>query len=327
MREPMKKLFVFLAVLALGAAARLTAALHPSAGTRNGGILASQTAVRPAAMGNAYTAVADDVNSLFTNPAGLGFLKHVEILAGRKEMFEGISLSHAALTLPSGFLSAGNLDNLGTLAGAVSYLDYGGIDARDRTGSRMGLNLGAREAVINAAYGKSLWQRLAVGINVKMYYLQYSEANSKETAYDFGALYKMVPGLCTVGFAVNNLGTDIHLNQVNEPLPRAVKGGVAFTPLGERLTLAFDLVDPEDNDLRYNAGGEWWLTSLFAVRAGYDSGYDLGTGLTAGCAIRISDFEAGFFPVRRLTIDYAFTPSTELGNVHNAAITFRFGDQ
>jgi len=324
----MKKLFFILLVFPF-IVQTVGAVVDPLAGTKNEGLLNAPMAVRPAGMGNAYIAAANDIHSIYTNPAGLGYLRHVEINLGRTQGFEGISISHVAMSFPSGLLSAGNSDNLGTLAVGVGYMDYGQIDARDRNGNPAALDLGTREILADVSYGKTFYDHLALGVNAKYYYQQYSEAFNKNINYDLGVQYKvnLNPNLWSVGLAVKNMGGGIRLIQTDEAIPQTVTAGVAFTPWGDRLTLAFDIEDPGDNGLGYKAGVEYWATKMFAFRTGYDSTNQLGLGLTAGFSIRLIEVELAFFPIRHLTLDYAYVPSTNLGDVHQFALTARFGDQ
>lgn len=321
------KRFEFLLTLLAMTTAPVFGVIHPNAGTLNSSILNSQPGVRPAGMGNAYTAVAEDIHSVYANPAGLGYLRHAEINMIHSLKYEEISESHVAFSIPTGLMSAGNLSNFGTFAGSIGLVDYGHLDARDRSGNPSSLDLKSKEVMAMASYGKSVYERLSVGFSAKYYILQYSEAFVRDFAYDFGFQYKIHPDFCKAGFAVKNLGNSIRLIQTDEDLPRSVTAGIAVTPWGGRVTVAFDVEDPEDNYPAYKSGGEFWVNNMFAVRAGYNSSNDMGTGVTAGFSLRVREIEAGFFPIRHLTLDYAFVPQSRLGDVHRFGLTFRFGDR
>src|SRR5512146_127828 len=91
-------------------------AVDSRAGTSTDGILTNQDGARPAGMGGAYTAVSDDINAIYRNPGGLGFLTKMEVAGTR---FSGVSQLNAndiAVALPLGDVSAGNVRNMGVLA-------------------------------------------------------------------------------------------------------------------------------------------------------------------------------------------------------------------
>jgi len=87
-------------------------------GTTGGTILSMPMGARAIAMGEAYTAQADDVSSLYWNPAGLALLNQSQASFMYSQEFQDISLSQAAVATP--------LEN-GGLGASVSYLNYGKI--------------------------------------------------------------------------------------------------------------------------------------------------------------------------------------------------------
>ena len=74
-------------------------------------------------------------------------------------------------------------------------------------------------------------------------------------------------------------------------------------------------------------GLELRLNEVVALRAGYDDAYDAGSGLTMGAGILIKDFELGFFPLKRVTLDYAYRPSDDLEALHYITIGARVATQ
>ena len=58
---------------------------------------------RPIAMGNAFSAVADDANTIYYNPAGLGRLKHPQLTAGYGRLYLGLT---DGSNIGSGFIGA-----------------------------------------------------------------------------------------------------------------------------------------------------------------------------------------------------------------------------
>jgi hypothetical protein len=67
---------------------------------------------------------------------------------------------------------------------------------------------------------------------------------------------------------------------------------------------------PTDNDMYACGGVEFGLSSAIALRAGYRSGRDIGSGLSAGLGFRLD----------RVGIDYAYVPYAELGDTHRFSL-------
>ncbi|HEX4046962.1 MAG TPA: hypothetical protein VH309_03970, partial [Elusimicrobiota bacterium] len=89
----MRRAFLAALLLALAAAAaRPAAALGaPQEGTEGAAFLTLEPGARAEALGGAFGGVADDALAANYNPAGLGFLGHIEAAAGREDRFQGLS--------------------------------------------------------------------------------------------------------------------------------------------------------------------------------------------------------------------------------------------
>ncbi len=74
--------------------------IHPDAGTTAATFLKIGVGARPSGMGEAFLAVADDVNAVYWNPAGLAFLKRQEVTAMHSEWFQDIRYDFAAYARP-----------------------------------------------------------------------------------------------------------------------------------------------------------------------------------------------------------------------------------
>lgn len=326
----MKKTALLLALCLLAAVREAPAA---EISRRGGAVLKAQSGARPRGMGNAFAAVADDANCLFINPAGLGIMRHVEFTAMNRFIPGAINQSHAALVVPMGNVSARNVRNFGSFGAFFKFVDYGRIPERDAAGAATGGDFSARDGVLGLSYGKPLSARLAFGVNAKLYGMYIADQKARGSAYDAGIIFKPTPDRWTLALAAFNLGGDFRFGRADEALPKYVLGGVAFTPWRDRLTLAADIVDPQDDVVGLRTGAEWWANDVVALRAGYDSSSDIGQGVSMGIGFRARQAEAIFFPVQRFSLDYAFIPygdisgSRSLGGIHNVSFTMRFGDR
>jgi len=97
-----------------------------------------------------------------------------------------------------------------------------------------------------------------------------------------------------------------------DPLPLTFKLGVAARL--KHLTLALDIAKPQDNEIYYCLGAEWWLRNALALRAGYKTNQDAGEGITAGIGLKVG----------KMSLDYAYVPYGELGNTHRISWKMKF---
>src|SRR5277367_2440442 len=109
----MKKIALALLLLA-GSAQMARAQANTSAAFLKIGVGA-----RPIGMGNAFTGVADDINALAWNPAGLSQLTSREMGAMDAEMFADTRYDFVGYAQP---LISGEGENYGTLGLGVQYL-------------------------------------------------------------------------------------------------------------------------------------------------------------------------------------------------------------
>lgn len=321
----MKKLALLSFVALFSASAAAFAAIDSNAGTASGHSFDITPGAKPAGMGNAQTAIIENANPLFGgSPASAGFARHIEISAMHKSLFENIQQNNFGLLLPIGGISASGIRNFGTLGAGVIFVDYGRFVGRDAAGlpSR---DFDAVDRIITMNYSKVFADRLSIGALVKMYQFQILESNSEGFIFDIGSIYRATSWMSVAATAFNQ-GGDIRYSGQADKLPKKYTAGVAFLPLKDRLTVAADVDFPTTNKPRGKAGLELWVHRALAFRGGYDSGYESGTGITAGIGIRVDHLELAYFPVYQVLIDYGFAPSDDLGNEHNVSLTLKFGE-
>jgi hypothetical protein len=272
-------------------------------------------------MGGAFTSLADDAQAVYTNPAGLGFLEHVEIAGGTRRFFDDI-VGHQATWVWPLSPTALNLSDFGTLAAGFQNVDYGELTGRDDVGNLQG-GFGAEDRVVSAAYGKRVGPA-AAGVTAKFYRFRLDNARAAGVAIDAGMLYRQ--SSWSTGGAVRNTGGGLRFDKTQENIPMVFLAGVALHPWGSVGTISADLVDPKDDAAGFRAGGELWVARLLALRAGYDSTQEAQRGMTVGMGLRLDQVEIGFFPIRRLTLDYAFAPAGDLDDLHSVSLAFQFGE-
>jgi hypothetical protein len=265
-------------------------------GTTGANFLKIGVGARAAAMGEAFTAVADDSTSLYWNPAGLARLEKGELSATYNMWFEGVGQGYLSL----GFPLLGGTVGMGT-----NYVTMGDLEGRDEVGNPTE-TFKASDLSISAGFATRVG-RLLLGLSGGM--VRSTIAGDTQSAFlgTVGGLLDIGQSF-TLGVAAQNLGTKLG----EDPLPLVLKGGLALE-LGF-LNLAADIAKPQDDDLYYCAGIEGWIGNVLALRAGYRTGQDIGPGWTAGLGFKTDKFG----------LDYAYVPYDDLGTTHRISMGIGF---
>jgi len=267
---------------------------------------------RGSAMGEAQTALVEDVTSLYWNPAGLSGLRFKEVSLMHYSLVENVRYQQAGLGLP--------LDKWGAVAFGLNLLDYGDIKSFDNNAIPTG-SVDASNLLLSAGWGKQIFGKsnLRAGGTVK--YLQSELAGFKASApmLDLGLKFPYrsdkLRGL-SFGAALRNIGPDIKYDTESSPLPQHLVFGAGLSALGGNLNMALDFIHPNDGDAHIAAGVEYKLLKMIQLRAGYNGNSDfVGNGITYGMGLQFTQWN----------LDYAFVPFGDLGDTNRVSVGIRFG--
>jgi hypothetical protein len=290
-------------------AAAATNLFADNAGTTGANVLNIPVSARAIAMGDAYTAMADNTGSLYWNPAGLSFLNQSEASFMYSQWLKDFTYQHAAVATP--------LEH-GGIGASVSYLSYGHIDGFNDVGDPTGsVNAYSGVGTIGGGVFGEAW---AAGLNLKGVQTSLADVKATALAADLGAslVYpkEVMGGTLRAAATFRNLGTGMKFIDRRDPLPQQWRVGISALELvGRRLNLSMDYGQERDLKGAFYAGSEFWLVPALALRAGYSGASTEGNGLRAGVGLRIKD--VGF--------DYAFASYGDLGITHRYELNFRFG--
>ena len=303
----------------------LIACLAPAAGASDTGaaFLKIGVGARPIAMGNAFTAVADDINAIAWNPAGLSLLGQKEVGATHAEMFADTRYDFVGYAQP---LKAKDGTDYGTAGFGVQYLTQGAIDGRDANRQATG-GFTASDMAVNLAYSRGLGGGLRLGANAKYLSSTIANASARSFAADFGAMARTPLAGLSLGAAVQNVGPGMRFLDETNPLPLTLAGGAGYQVGSSGLLLALDVKNlPSEGRTTVSFGTEYAMFSALSLRAGYLSA--LAAGATSGGARQtgnLAGFGAGLgVRVGSYKLDYSFTPFGELGNVQRISLGARF---
>ena len=237
---------------------------------------------RATALGEAYIGLADDVTAAYWNPAGLAQLEEKQacfMYLSPLSKVDSLAYNYLSMVIPN--------EETGVAGISVYYLDYGNMDEHiDADGIPDG-RWGASDISVAYSRGKKIRDDLAIGGTFKAITTKIADKKANAVAVDFGVLYNTTkPGL-NLGAVIRNLGPKIKYMEEGDSLPLTLKGGLSYHLADAPATLVCDVTIPNDNDAYIGFGGEYVVKEVLALRAGYKSGQDEGSGLSAGFSLLI----------------------------------------
>ncbi len=271
---------------------------------------------RAIGMGGAYTAIANDVNAIAWNPAGLSNIPKRELGAMHAEL---------AADTHYDFLGYAQPTQYGIFAAAANHLSQGSLEGRDAAGKPTS-GFSAADTVLSFGYAKRFASSFQLGGNVKYIQSSIANASAQTFAVDIGGMKELSlrgPGVPMVGCAVQNLGPGMKFQDETSALPLTLAAGLGYRlPAG--LILALDYKHRPNSHLsEVNVGTEYAIFPAVSLRMGYGSARALATGASGiatlnGVAMGLGLKAYGY------NLDYSMTPFGELGNVQRLSLSTRF---
>lgn len=290
---------------------------------------------RALAMGNASTAVTNDISSFYWNPAGLTRLQNgSEILFNHANWLADLQYDVAAVAMVLG--------DVGTVGFSVVSLRVPEdlvrtVESPEGDGRRWD----ASSIAFGLSYARNLTDRFSIGFNAKLIRESIWSESASAFAIDVGTLYLSdIRGL-TLGASISNFGSKMRLEgrdfyfnsdpnddagsgpnnipseyRSNEyDLPLSFRIGLAYDGLRMdelRVVLATDAVHPNDGTEYLNLGAEISFSEMVFARAGYKTVFmrDAEGGFTWGVGVRY-----GIINTATLKVDYGFADFGRLTNV------------
>lgn len=264
---------------------------------------------RAVAMGEAYTAVANDASAAYWNPAGLVALNRTEMLFTHNKWIQDITNEFATLAIRSGKNGFGISVMVNTIPG---------IERRVIPSNEPLDVLTAHDVMLGFSYARKLTEHIHIGATLKYLYQKIYIEETSGFACDFGMQYDTPLQGVRAGLALQNFGAMSKFREEAVRLPRTVRLGVAYQlpvqVMNWDLLLAVDWMKILQSTSHLNFGLESKFTKYFAIRFGYQNGFD-DKGVHAGFGVHF----------HRYRLDYAYVPfASELGDSHRISLGFGF---
>ncbi len=305
MRFPARPACLLLAAVLGGPAGAVTN------GTQAGGFLLIAPGARPAAMGEAFTGLADDITAASWNPAGLAQLDGLQASLSYAAWFAETSYSVVGLGAP---IAPGHV-----IAGTLYYFHVPRI-ANVPDEVEPGVDL--TNYSLGASYAWHVSDRVNIGGGIKLLSQDIAQKDRPQSAaagamVDLGALYRYPDPAVTVGLSLQNMGPKLAFRDASSPAPFWARAGLswrAYTDEWLKVLFTGDAAQPVEtgykliipsgglgdvfkmtlrhpvqNRYNYGLGTEWWVADVLALRAGM--AIRVGTDIsspTAGAGLRFS---------------------------------------
>ncbi len=339
----MKKHILILIVIIFHAAAY--AGDFSKVGTAAAQFLKIGVGARAAALGGSFTALANDVSTIYWNPAGITNINGFSLAVSHNEWFADISHDFAGVVYP---LTSSDVIALHVVALNTGEQEVTTVTQPEGTGIYYDIS----DLAIGLSYGRTLTDRFSVGLTVKYIQQNLYNESANTFAIDLGTYLRTGFHDLVIAMNMSNFGGNMQLegrdlititdinNQVSGnynpdarlktepwPLPLTFRVGVAMNFVGgndpivessmNRFTLAVDGVHPNDNTEKVNIGGEYaWNETVFA-RVGYKINYYL-EKWTFGIGLRMDVLN------QQVGFDYALVDFNDLGKVSQFSLELRF---
>jgi len=293
----MRKYVVILIILTV-LPGLLFAGIFAKTGTAGLQFLKIGIGARALGMGEAYTAVTDDISSIYWNPAGLALKAQDQVMFSHTAWIAGISYE---------FVAFSKVTPLGTFGVSTALLHMGYMDViEEEPFGPTGETFTCYDFMAGITYANEFTDKFSFGANVKYVREKLDEFDVNGVAVDIGSLYNTGWNNLTIGMAIKNFGPDLEyeldedgdglLNE--DPFDLLDNDGDGLVdedrdefpfkiPMGFSLGIAMDMY-ARDNQLllasvqldncvdrqeTYNVGMEYKIGS-FKIRSGYQYHYN-----------------------------------------------------
>jgi hypothetical protein len=250
------------------------------------------TSVRAIGMGDAYVATADEIGSIFWNPAGLIHIEKQSASFSRINMPAEVQFNTAAYVKNLGRMGVFGIHLLAMNTGDMAVRT---IEHPEGTGE----NFVAYDVVGGVSWAQRLTDRFIFGANVRFVVSGLEDESYSGALADIGTLYETNLRTLKLGISVQNFGPDVKYSgeyydfldqgrraraapQTREftsaPPPTIYRLGVSANcfeltgmtrPTDIDGIVSFEMSHPNDNRERLNLGMELWYREMLAFRAGY----------------------------------------------------------
>jgi hypothetical protein len=306
---------------------------------------------RGTAMGDALSSIATGANAVFWNPAGIAQTEVIDV-AGTVTMWlfdtqqDAIAVAFPFEDWGTFALQLQYVDYGSMPVTSRDHLEFVGTGPNMRYNPGLtGETFSPTTYLIGLSYAKKMTDKFSTGVTVKFINESLGGSSTAVIAtpgggtetintfarlflFDFGLQYNTGYRTVRISASVQNFGQQVKFAKEGFPAPLAFRIGTAADVLGSngllaesegnRVTVAYDLFQPNDYKQQMHLGMEYAFSDVVFLRAGYKFMYD-NDGATAGAGVRQ---EIAGVP---LSLDYSYgSMGNYLPAVHRISVGVQF---
>ena len=257
---------------------------------------------RAAGMGDAFTAVADDINAMYFNGAGLTRLRRIGYQATYTRWLAGSNAYAMAVAWNTGS-TRGEVIGLSVTAFQPEAMEETTILQPEGTGQTVRYS----DTAVGLLYAVKFTDKFSFSGRVSFAQEKLHSFTTSAVTFDLGSYFYTGFQSLRVAMALKNFGPDRKADALPYLMPLYFQAAVAGEVFGEKgrpfyVTLDVESAFAVDYEQRYLVGAEAWVKDTLAIRAGYKHNYDLerfAFGLGFRQALRRN---------RTVTLDLAYAP-------------------
>ena len=284
--------------------------------TTSFGFVKLTTNARAVAMGDAYSAVGNDLAAIFYNPAGITQLETERAVMGSySDWIVGSSLGTFAFAVKTNVATFG--------VSAIYFKTEEFLERTSQNPAGTGRMVSASDIAIGFTVAKQLTDKLSFGAQIRYIKEDLDLIDFSTIDVNFGTVFFTGYRSTRLAMTLRNLGGDKEVVAQKARIPTVfyISGaGEIYGNLGDpfSVTVAVEQAFFTDFAARYYFGGEAWFNNMFALRAGYKTRHDseswsLGAGLRQTLGSQSLTIDASFSrasefdenPIR-ITVGYGF---------------------
>ena len=280
------------------------------------GFLKLTTSARGVAMGDAFSAVGNDLSAIFYNPAGITQMETERAATlGYTSWIVGSTIGTAAFAVKTGVATFG-----------VSAIFFQSEEFEENTSQNpagTGRMVRTSDTALGFTISKQLTDKLAFGGQVRWIKEDLDLVDFSTVDINFGTVFFTGYKSTRLSMSLRNLGADAAVVAQDARVPTVfylAAAGELVGNLGDPLSITGSVEQAffTDYEARYYFGAEAWFSNTLALRAGYKTGHtneswSVGAGINHEMAgqrisVDISLSNAETFEERplRLTVGYGF---------------------
>lgn len=299
-------------------------------GTAVGQFLEIGTGARATGLGEAFTAMSSGAEAVMWNPAGLADGGPRSLMFSYNQWPAEISFSGIVFAIKVGRIGTFAIHSKNMMTDDIEITT---INQPGGTGETFGIT----NSSLGLSYARYLTDKVSIGVTGKMVQEKYWDYDYSTMSLDLGTLYRTDFHGLRIGMSMLHFAPEVQFNgeyidfsdpqsiDKDEPvefetysLPMTFRFGAAINVLDNEkhlITLAADMVHPNNTTEQYNFGVEYSFARLFFLRSGYKTSADEG-GISFGAGANINVLQS-----TNITLDYAYSDLGILKNSHRFTIS------